>query len=68
MSALPTRIEKEAGQRLTPLQIFDITAARETTLSRLLMLYISTGLLFMSVLSPRTFASSFISRQHKRPF
>ena len=53
MSALPTRIEKEAGQPLTPLQIFDITAARETTLSRLLMLYISTGLLFM--LLPGTF-------------
>ncbi len=53
MSALPTRIEKEAGQQLTPLQIFDITAARETTLSRLLMLYISTGLLFM--LLPGTF-------------
>ena len=53
MSALPTRIEKEAGRPLTPLQIVDITAARETTLSRLLMLYISTGLLFM--LLPGTF-------------
>ena len=53
MSALLTRIEKEAGRPLTPLQIFDITAARETTLSRLLMLYISTGLLFM--LLPGTF-------------
>lgn len=53
MSALPTRIEKEAGCPLTPLQIFDIIAARETTLSRLLMLYISTGLLFM--LLPGTF-------------
>jgi len=53
MSALPTRIEREAGRPLTPLQIFDITAARETTLSRLLMLYISTGLLFM--LLPGTF-------------
>ena len=53
MSALPTRIEREAGRALTPLQIFDITAARETTLSRLLMLYISTGLLFM--LLPGTF-------------
>jgi uncharacterized protein involved in response to NO len=53
MSALPTRIEKEAGRPLTPLQVFDITAARETTLSRLLMLYISTGLLFM--LLPGTF-------------
>src|ERR1700687_2037292 len=53
MSALPTRIEKEAGRPLTSLQIFDITAAREPTLSRLLMLYISTGLLFM--LLPGTF-------------
>jgi hypothetical protein len=53
MAALPTRIEKEAGRPLTPLQIFDITAARETTLSRLLILYISTGLLF--VLLPGTF-------------
>jgi uncharacterized protein involved in response to NO len=53
MSALPTHIEKEAGRPLTPLQIFDITAARETTLSRLLMLYVSTGLLFM--LLPGTF-------------
>src|SRR5437588_4941695 len=53
MSTLPTRIEKEAGRPLPPLQIFDITAARETTLSRLLMLYISTGLLFM--LLPGTF-------------
>jgi hypothetical protein len=53
MSALPTRIEKEAGRPLTPLEIFDITAARETTLSRLLMLYINTGLIFM--LLPGTF-------------
>jgi hypothetical protein len=53
MSALPTRIEEEAGRPITPLQIFDITAARETTLSRLLILYISTGLLFM--LQPGTF-------------
>lgn len=53
MSALPTRIEKKAGQSLTPLQIFDITARREVALSRLLMLYISTGLVFM--LLPGTF-------------
>jgi uncharacterized protein involved in response to NO len=53
MSGLPTRVEKEAGRPLTPLQIFDITSARETTLSRLLMLYISTGLIFM--LLPGTF-------------
>jgi len=53
MSAQLTRIEKEAGRPLTPLQIFDISAARETTVSHLLMLYISTGLLFM--LLPGTF-------------
>lgn len=53
MSALPTRIEKEVGRPLTPLQIVDIAAARETTLSRLLMLYIGTGLVFM--LLPGTF-------------
>lgn len=53
MSALATRIEKEAGRPLTPLEIFDITAARESSLSRLLMLHISTGLIFM--LLPGTF-------------
>ena len=53
MSALPTRIEKEAGRPLTPLEIFNIAAARETTLSRLLMLYIGTGLVFMPL--PGTF-------------
>lgn len=53
MSALPTRIEREAGRPLTPLESFDITAARENTLSRLLMLYIGTGLIFM--LLPGTF-------------
>src|ERR1019366_6162328 len=53
MSALPTRIEREAGRPLTPLEIFDITAARESSLSRLLMLYIGTGLVFM--LLPGTF-------------
>lgn len=53
MSALATRVEKEAGRPLTPLEIFDITAARESSLSRLLMLYISTGLIFM--LLPGTF-------------
>ena len=66
MSALPTRIEREAGRPLTPLQIFDITAARETAQSRLLMLYISTGLAFM--LLPGTFLGVWnlmaISRHH----
>lgn len=53
MSALPTRIETHAGRPLTPAEIFEITAAREKSLSRLLMLYITTGLLFM--LLPGTF-------------
>jgi uncharacterized protein involved in response to NO len=53
MSALATRIEREAGRALTPTEIFNISAARETTLSRLLTLYISTGLVFM--LLPGTF-------------
>jgi hypothetical protein len=53
MSALATRIEREAGRPLTPIEIFSISAARETTLSRLLTLYISTGLAFM--LLPGTF-------------
>ena len=53
MAALPTRIETEAGHRLTPTEISQITAARETMLSRLLMLYITTGLVFM--LLPGTF-------------
>jgi hypothetical protein len=53
MPELSTRTEKEAGRPLTPLEIFDITAARESALSRLLMLYIATGLVFM--LLPGTF-------------
>lgn len=50
---MPTRIEKEVGRKLTPVEISNISAARETTLSRLLMLYIGTGLVFM--LLPGTF-------------
>lgn len=53
MSALPTRMEKEAGRTLTAIEISNISAARETTLSRLLILYIGTGLIFM--LLPGTF-------------
>jgi len=53
MATFPTRIETETGRRLSPSQIFDITAARENSLSRLLMVYISTGLFFM--LLPGTF-------------
>ena len=66
MAALPTRIEKEAGRQLTPLQIFDIVADREAKLSRLLMLFIGTGLIFM--LLPGTFLGVWnlitISSQH----
>lgn len=50
---MPTRIEVRTGRPLTPEEIFEVTAARETNLSRLLMLYISTGLIFM--LLPGTF-------------
>lgn len=53
MSALPTRIEAQAGRRLTEPEIFTIARDRENRLSRLLMLYVSTGLVFM--LLPGTF-------------
>ncbi len=53
MSAFPTRIEARQGAALSPDEIFRIARARETALSRLLMLYISTGVLFM--LLPGTF-------------
>ena len=53
MSATATRIETQVGRVLTPGEIFEITRAREASLSRLLMLYITTGLTFM--LLPGTF-------------
>ncbi len=53
MSAFPTRIETRHGGTLSPDEIFRIARARETALSRLLMLYVSTGVLFM--LLPGTF-------------
>ena len=53
MSTLPTRIEREAGRRLSAIEIVNITAAREKALSRMLMLYITTGVVFM--LLPGTF-------------
>jgi uncharacterized protein involved in response to NO len=53
MPALTARIEKQVGRTLTPIEISNLSAARETTLSRLLMLYIATGLGFM--LLPGTF-------------
>jgi uncharacterized protein involved in response to NO len=66
MSALATRIETQAGRPLTPDEIVEITRARETSLSRLLMLYITTGLVCM--LLPGTFLGVWnllaISSQH----
>jgi hypothetical protein len=53
MPRLATRIERKAGRPLTAIEIFNISASRETTLSRLLTLYICTGLAFM--LLPGTF-------------
>lgn len=53
MAALATRVETQAGRRLTAEEIFEITRTREKSLSRLLMLYIATGLVFM--LLPGTF-------------
>jgi hypothetical protein len=53
MAALARRVETQAGRRLTAEEIFEITRTREKSLSRLLMLYISTGLVFM--LLPGTF-------------
>jgi hypothetical protein len=44
MAAQATRIESHAGRALTSGEIFEITRARETSLPRLLMLYITTGL------------------------
>jgi hypothetical protein len=53
MSSLLTQTEEESRSPLAPTEIFRINAARENVLSRLLMLYISTGLFFM--LLPGTF-------------
>ncbi len=49
----PTRIETRRGAALTPEEIFTVARARESALSRLLMLYISTGIAFL--LLPGTF-------------
>jgi uncharacterized protein involved in response to NO len=53
MSALATRMENQAGRSLTAEEIVEITRTRERSLSRLLVLYITTGLTFM--LLPGTF-------------
>jgi len=53
MSAVASRAETQVGRRLAGNQVFEITRAREQQLSRLLILYITTGLAFM--LLPGTF-------------
>ncbi len=53
MATFPTRIESRRGAKLEPEEIFRISRARETALSRLLMTYIVAGLTFM--LLPGTF-------------
>ena len=65
MSALLTQTEEAARRPLTPTEIFKITAARETTLARLLMLYISTGLFFM--LLPGTFLGGLEPARDQQP-
>jgi hypothetical protein len=47
MSAVATCVATQAGRSLTEEEIFAITRAREKSLSRLLMLYITTGLVFI---------------------
>ncbi len=53
MAALATRTEGQVGHVLSADEIFEISRARERSLSRLLILYITTGLAFM--LLPGTF-------------
>ena len=53
MAPVLTQIETPRERRLSPQQIFAAAAAHETSLSRLLILYITTGLMF--VLVPGTF-------------
>src|SRR5215472_7678364 len=53
MPALAIRSERQAGRALMAEESFEIARARERSLSRLLILYITTGLAFM--LLPGTF-------------
>ena len=53
MAALPIHIKGQARRSLTAAEILEITRAREKSLSRLLILYVTTGLAFM--LLPGTF-------------
>jgi len=53
MAEFPTRIEARAGRTMSPTEIFEVANRREKALSRVLVTYISTGLIFM--LLPGTF-------------
>ena len=53
MAALPIRLKGQARRSLTAAESFEIKRTREKNLSRLLILYITTGLAFM--LLPGTF-------------
>lgn len=53
VSALATRTEGQVGRVLSADEIFEISRARERSLSRLLILYITTGLALMML--PGTF-------------
>jgi len=68
--ATATRLEALAGRQLSLEEPFDIAQVRETRLSRLLMIYITTGLLFM--LLPGTFLGVWnliaISKHHAATF
>jgi hypothetical protein len=47
MGSYLVTIEAEKPQPLTPVQVFEMTAAREIPLSCLLVTYVTIGLLFM---------------------
>ncbi|HVO81541.1 MAG TPA: hypothetical protein VMT28_12470 [Terriglobales bacterium] len=53
MPVLATRSERQQGRPLTTEEIFEVTRERETALSRLVVVYITSGLFFM--LLPGTF-------------
>jgi hypothetical protein len=53
MRVLATRIENQAGRSLCAEKIFEIARARERSLSRLLILYLTTG--FCQLIITQTF-------------
>ena len=58
------QLQSVSAEPETPLQIFERTRIRELQLSRLLIFFISGGLLFM--LLPGTFLGSVESHLHQR--